>query len=101
MNNKTYWFITAMRDQSAPQWSRQRCWGFFDDFNEAEQAVLSNDGDIYECEYEYVVLEEHHMGTMALGTGNMSWYKYNHSTEKYEKIDAPEWSHGLVHWGIG
>jgi hypothetical protein len=97
MTDKTFWFLTVMRKCG----NRSRTWGFFDDFNEAEQAVIHNDTDIYECEYEYAVLEEHHMGVIAHGTGNMFWYKYNRGTEKYEKIDPPEWSLNVCHWGIG
>jgi hypothetical protein len=97
MTDKTFWFLTVMREEG---WEK-RCWGFFDDFIQAEQAVINNDSDIYECEYEYAVLEEHHMGTIAMGTGRMFWYRYNQDTEQYEKIDPPKWSQNVVHWGIG
>lgn len=101
MNSQSYWFITTMRDQSTPQWNRKRCWGFFDNFAEAEWAVKSNDGDIYEDEYEYAVIEEHHMGTIAIGTGNLKWYKWNETTQTYDLISEPAWAAGVVHWGIG
>lgn len=97
MTNQTFWFLTVMREDG---WNR-RCWGFFDNFEEAEQAVIDNDADIYEEEYEYAVLEEQHMGTIAMGTGRMFWYKFNRRTEKYEKIDPPVWSQNIAHWGIG
>ena len=100
MTNKTFWFLTVMNGPLGPA-SHSRCWGFFDDFERAEQAVIDNETDIYECEYTYAVLEEQLMGTIAMGTGKMFWYKYDRDTEKYEKIDPPEWSSGVVHWGIG
>lgn len=97
MTKQTFWFLTVMREEG---WEK-RTWGFFDDFNEAEQAVIRNDTDIYECEYEYAVLEEHYMGTIAMGTGRMSWFRYNRDTEQYARIDPPEWSKNVCHWGIG
>jgi hypothetical protein len=102
MNSQTYWFITGMRDQSTAQWDRKRCWGFFDNFAEAEAAVLANDGDIYEEEFEYVVIEEHHMGTIAMSTHNLHWYKwYDWPQSKYLSIPAPDWAGNVIHWGIG
>lgn len=100
MTDKTFWFLTVMNGPHDKDY-RKRTWGFFDNFEEAEQAVMMNDADIWECEYDYAVLEEHYMGTLAMGTGKMSWYKYNRITEMYEKIDKPEWSKNVCHWGIG
>jgi len=102
MNSQTYWFITGMRDQATAQWNRKRCWGFFDNFAEADAAVVANDGDIYEVEFEYVVIEEHHMGTIAMGTGKMFWYKWDESKQGYNRIPAPAWApSNIIHWGIG
>ena len=75
--------------------------GFFDDFAEAEQAVIMNDGDIWELEYDYMVIEGHTMGTLAMSTGEQHWYLYDEATERFAPIDTPAWSVNLVNWGIG
>ena len=47
------WFITGISNRGRMSVSSRRCWGFFGSFEDAECAVLENDADIYECEYEY------------------------------------------------
>jgi hypothetical protein len=42
--------ITVMTCRSAID---SRTWGYFDTFMEAESAVMSNDGDIYEMWHEF------------------------------------------------
>src|SRR5271157_5557101 len=67
MNNNTYYFITGISNREPKLGlNRNRCWGFFDDFAEAEKAVLENDGDIYENEFEHMVIEGHKMGVMGI-----------------------------------
>ena len=80
--------------------SSRRCWGFFGSFEDAECAVLENDADIYECEYEYMVIEDYRMGLMTIGK-DPHWYQYNYTTEKFNPIETPDWAVNIVNWGIG
>lgn len=36
----------------------QRLWYLFKNFEDAEKCVLENHGDIFECDYDYAVIEE-------------------------------------------
>ena len=78
-----------------------RCWGYVAAFEEAEQAVLHNDFDIHECNYQWAVIEEHYMGSYAMTTRNMVWYHWNNEKEQYEKADEPNFAHNIFGWGIG
>ena len=103
MNNNTYWFITGVANEGRLSTSNTRCWGFFDDFAEAEQAVLVNDGDIYECEYQYMVIEGHKMGVMGIMSADQyrHWYRWSKDEKKFFSVDTPDWAVNIVGWGIG
>jgi hypothetical protein len=100
MNSQTYWFITGISNRGRLAAASRRCWGFFDSFQEAERAVLENDADIYECEYEHMVIEGYRMGLMVIGK-DQHWYKYDPTTEKFNSIAPPDWAVNVVNWGIG
>ena len=101
MNSNTYWFVTGISNRTKHPTERTRCWGFFDDFTEAEQAVLANDGDIFENEFEHMVIEGHRMGIMGMMNGQQYWYWFDKETERFISIDTPDWAAGVVGWGIG
>lgn len=107
MNNQVYYFITGISNRSNsdnPKFSTasdKRCWGFFDNFIEADEAVKMNDGDIWELEYDYMVIEGHYMGTIAMSTCEQHWYHYDEGSERFVPIEIPKWAVNLVDWGIG
>lgn len=105
----THFFVTAVHTgvdsfQDSPEiWKNKssRCWGYTDTFEKAEEAVLANYTDIHECTDQWVIIEEHIMDVLALGTGLFQWYHWNNDTDAYERCEQPEWAKNIVHWGIG
>ena len=70
--------------------------GWFPTFEEANEAVVSNMCDIWEYSYDYAIIEETPPGyyrSAPLSNTDVEkgtvihWYKYNESTEQYEKLD--------------
>lgn len=78
----------------------QRCFGYFQTFEEAEEAVLNNYCDIWETIYEYAVIEKVRDGIHQIDLEPM-WYKWNLEKECYEKTEKPTFASGYVCWGIG
>ena len=78
----------------------QRCFGYFQTFEEAEKAVLNNYCDIWETIHEYVVIEKVEDGIHQYDF-NPTWYKWNLEKECYEKTEKPDFADGYAGWGIG
>ncbi|MCI8397739.1 MAG: hypothetical protein HFJ52_09125 [Clostridia bacterium] len=76
----------------------KRCVGYFKTFEEAENIVLNNIGDINETIYDYAIIENIPEGLYQYDQ-NASWYQWNNG--KYEKINKPDVYNHLVGWAIG
>lgn len=99
---ETHFFITAITRYNN-QIKDCRCWGYSNRFEEAEKAVLNDDGIFHEAgTYNYIVIEEMHMACWSLPTDrNQSWYEFDYSVDRYKKISKPKWSGNIMCWGIG
>ena len=78
----------------------QRCFGYFQTFEEAEKAVLNNSCDIWETIHEYAVIEKVEDGIHQYDF-NPTWFKWNLEKECYEKVEKPDFTKGYIGWGIG
>lgn len=68
---KTIFFVTVLHEKGF----RKRCWGWYADFAEAQQAVFANHTDIFEAGwYNLAVIEEIPEGVMAVEC-NSWWYR--------------------------
>jgi len=84
------YFISMIRGFDKYGTNGNRCVGYFETFQEAEEAVINNDCDIYEAGYyPYAVIEGVKPGLYAISEKSF-WYQYNKETKKYEKIKFPE-----------
>jgi hypothetical protein len=80
----------------------QRCVGFFFDLESAKNSVIRNDLDIYEHQYNVVVIEKSYEGFFNYGEPESDcWYKFNKQTEKYEKIEKPDCFKTSIGFGMG
>ena len=70
---------------------KQRCFGYFETFKEAEKTVLNNCCDIWEAIHEYVVIEKIEDGIHQFDL-SPTWYKWNLEKEEYEKVDRPDFA---------
>lgn len=81
---------------------RQRTVGFFFNFKNAEDHVLNNTLDIYEDEYNIVVIEKMYPGFYSYGESDTDcWYKFNKEIKKYEKIEKPKCFSSTLGFGMG
>lgn len=80
---------------------RERVVGFFHLFENAENAVIKNWGDIYENGYYNIVVIEKAEEGLYNSYEESHWYKYNKEYEKYVKIDKPNCFKNTVGFGIG
>jgi len=92
-----YYFITVFcdehfYDECIP--CHMRCWGFYDNFDDADQAIRGNFTDMWETIYDFAVIEEYLPGISGYNF-NRWFYKYNIEQDIYEPIDEPL---GLKHY---
>ena len=77
------------------------CRGWKPTFEKAEYEVLNNGTNLYECAYDYVVIEEVPDNIWSWGWTEW-WYQWDRSQEKYVKLDGkPEQYAGLVAFSMG
>lgn len=81
-----------------PNIINRRCVGYYNNFYEAENAVLENFSDIHENMYDYVIIEEMEPG-LKLSDITRSLYHWNGNS--YEKIDIPETLKYLSNFSMG
>ncbi len=80
-----------------------RLWGWYPTFDEAEKSILENHGDLFECLYDYAVIESLAPGVQRIAKVE-KWYKAdwehrtgpNHPT--IAPCEAPSWSLNLFNF---
>ena len=94
------WFITAIHSKyGSPD---TRCFGFFNTYNEAYNAIENNSGDMHEYLYNYIVLEYMETGIHPYVRA-VDWWKWVDSEKKWvyiSKKDWPEYSN-MSNWALG
>lgn len=93
----TIFTITTLRPDS------KRCVGYFEAFGDAEQAVLCNDGDIYEYGHWPLCVIEEILSNCIYPCPPVceQWYKWNKAEEGYKRIEKPDSYKNVVNFGIG
>jgi hypothetical protein len=81
-----YYFITVFQsyDERGPH--GMRCWGFYNNFQAAEDTLVNNVTDLWETCYDYGVIEEYEEGISNYQFERW-FYKYDQETDKYLPID--------------
>lgn len=83
----------ALRSQN------KRCFGYFLTLEQAITAVACNAGNMEECYYNHLVIEEIPEGIHSVPISE-TWYVWN--TEiGWVPSEKPEWSEGTINWSIG
>ena len=95
------WSITTIARSAKYGGTRTVC--VCDSFGRAKEIVETNEGDIWECSYMLVVIEEFDANSLygGLGTQVSYWYRWNIDAKSYEAIETPEVYEHIVGWGIG
>lgn len=88
----------------------QRTWGWFSKFEDAEDIVLNNKGDIFEFYYNYACIEEVEEG-LYTSHKVIGWYQANYidsdknvfkmELENVEKVEAPKYANGMANFSMG
>ena len=78
----------------------QRTFGYGCSLKEAKSYVKQNKSDIYECLYNYVVIEKMCSGIHARVIKEY-WYKWDLAGKKYKSRDKASCLIGIVNFGIG
>ena len=103
MENKPIYVITTFEkwpaDKDPWNYGAYRSPGFYYTFEDAEDSVINNCCDIWECLYNYTQITKMEPGMYGYNGENW-YYKYNMESGKYERMDDVE--HLFVHiCGIG
>lgn len=82
---------------------RRRTWGWFPDFEGAEEATVNNYTDMNEAGYyPHIVVEKVGNGILPITmTADCTWYLFNEKTQKYERIETPKETKSACNWSIG
>lgn len=75
-----------------------RCFGFYDSFNKAWEAVKENRMNMHECLYTNLVIEEINEGIHPQVV-NEWWYKWENNG--WAKCEKPERFTGIVNFALG
>ena len=93
--NKIYTITTFTRRKFT-----SRTVGWVKTFEEAEEIVLNNQGDIFEYMYDYAIIEEVEEGLYPFSFTR--WlYKIDLKERKYYRIEEPDWIGKYINLGIG
>lgn len=87
-------------DKGLPDCGIERVVGYYADKEIAIDSVKNNTCDIFECLYQYVLVEEVKEG--LYNPADKRWlFQYNFDKDVYEKIDEPEWMKKFTGFSIG
>jgi hypothetical protein len=97
---KQMYFITGLQklevnDKGWLDQGAQRTFGYYENFDDAENAVIHNHADIHECLYNYMLIEKIEPGLYAHCLSAERWlYKYNPDYGTFYSVkEPPEMDH--------
>ncbi len=100
MENKKFYFITVYAGYNEYGPYDGRCWGFYDNWDDANEVLHHNITDLNEGIYPYGIIEEYRMGIS--GYNFRRWfYKYNSNTNCYDMAEEPKELKHLCSFSIG
>ena len=93
------YFITVIvsKDRST------RTWGYFENLKDALHAVNTNQFNMHECLYDYILIEKFNEGIPAWYDESFKpiWGKWNITKNGWKYCQSPKFSRGIIHYGIG
>jgi hypothetical protein len=94
-------FITSLAYYTSSNFTlpKSRCFGFFDSLEKAKTAVACNSGNMHECYYNYLVIEEISEGVHAFPISQY-WYIWSEDLG-WVPTTKPEFAKGISNWSIG
>jgi len=101
-----YLITSIFRDPHEFRKGHTRTFGYYKALLDAINAVENNYGDMQECLYNYIVIEELHEGIHSL-VEKEYWYNWvgerslSENSGKWVLCEKPDWAAGTINWGIG
>lgn len=95
-----YFITTVHLNKEIKDSISTRCVGYYKDLEEAKKVVKNNKCDIFECLYEYAVIEKVEEGLYQLPKEEY-WFKINDDFNGYKEIEKPNEFKGWAVFGIG
>ena len=78
-----------------------RCVGWYNNLKDARKSVENDDGLFNEAGYyQYIVIEKMREGIYPCAKIRW-WFEYNDESHSWLPIDDPDFSNGIVNYGIG
>ena len=94
------YFITVFNRYDNYGIHSTRCWGYYPNWEDANEVVHNNMTDLWEYTYDYAVIEEIKPGISSYAYPRW-FYKYNQETNKYNMIEEPEELKHFCNFGVG
>lgn len=90
----------------ADRYKNKRTWGWHPTYEDAAVAVVTNDGDIFECDYNLALIEETHAGSLGgVLDENRWWFSADRDVEgrlsTVTECAEPSWARNVVGYGFG
>ena len=107
MEEKIYWFITVMEkiepdDRYFAKTGCTRCLGFFCNKEDALGILHNNITNLWECCYDYAVLEPYYEGICVYGSmEERQFFKFDRERNGYFEIEEPDCVKHLCGFSIG
>lgn len=99
------WFITVFQkfeinEYGFPDYGSMRTWGYYADRETALQALHENRTDMWECYYDYAILEKIGEG-IAAEVEYKKYFKYDRDRDGYFEMKAPAYYDHFGNFAIG
>lgn len=78
----------------------KRTWGYYPTEKEARHAITENYGNMRDCLFDYLVLEEYDQGVLA-GAKRDVWFHWNEVVGEWLECDKPSFANGVINWAMG
>lgn len=96
--NKTIFLICGM--ENFKPIGLKRTFGWFLKLQDAIDCVENNTGDLHECAYRYIVVEEVMEGVWGIGISER-WFKFDEKQHGFYQIPKPEETNNIINWSLG
>ena len=95
--------LTTMIGDKGEAINGKRSWGFYHSEKKALRAIRHNFGDMDDCLYDYLVMEEYKPGVVAIAEREVwfEWASIGELSGTWIECGKPKFSEGLVNWAMG
>lgn len=96
------WFLTSIYVDDRSSVEHRRVFGFLTDLSEAIKAIETNRGDMHECFYQFLILENIRQGVHPESISEVwyEWYQFPNGSQ-WQRIEKPSVFDGVVNWALG